>query len=99
MGKVLVPFVFVFSPSMLIMVEGFTMESFLLATFGTIVGITALAAAFSGYLIAPLWRSERAVLAVAAMLLVAPELTITLVGLALFAPVALRPFVMARLSA
>jgi len=92
MGKVLVPFVFVFSPSMLIMVEGFTMESFLLATFGTIVGITALAAAFSGYLIAPLWRSERAVLAVAAMLLVAPELTTTLIGLALLAPVALRPF-------
>jgi TRAP transporter 4TM/12TM fusion protein len=53
MGKVLVPFVFVFSPSMLIMVEGFTIESFMLATFGTILGITALSAAFSGWLLGP----------------------------------------------
>ncbi len=98
MGKVLVPFVFVFSPSMLIMVEGFTMESFLLATFGTIAGITALAAAFSGYLMVPLWRSERAILAVAAILLVAPELTTTIVGLGLFVPVLLRPYLLARLS-
>lgn len=98
MGKVLVPFVFVFSPSMLIMVENFSVESLLLATFGTIAGITALAAAFSGYLLVPLWRSERAVLAVAAILLVAPELTTTLIGLALMAPVALRPYVMTRLS-
>ncbi|HUE47524.1 MAG TPA: TRAP transporter permease [Aestuariivirgaceae bacterium] len=91
MGKVLVPFVFVFSPSMLIMVEGFTIESFLLATLGTILGITALSAAFSGWLLGPLWRTERAMLAVAAILLVAPELTTTLIGIALFAPVALRP--------
>jgi TRAP transporter 4TM/12TM fusion protein len=91
MGKVLVPFVFVFSPSMLIMVEGFTIESFMLATFGTILGITALSAAFSGWLLGPLWRIERAMLAVAAILLVAPELTTTLIGIALFAPVALRP--------
>ena len=98
MGKVLVPFVFVFSPSMLIMVEGFTIESFLLATFGTILGITALSAAFSGWLLGPLWRSERAMLAVAAILLVAPELTTTLIGIALFAPVALRPVLVARLA-
>jgi TRAP-type uncharacterized transport system fused permease subunit len=83
---------------MLIMVEGFTIESFLLATSGTILGITALAAAFSGYLNGPLWRSERAMLAVAAILLVAPELTTTLIGIALFTPVALRPFLLARLS-
>jgi TRAP transporter 4TM/12TM fusion protein len=98
MGKVLVPFVFVFSPSMLIMVEGFSIESFLLATCGTILGITALSAAFSGFLLGPLWRSERAMLAVAAILLVAPELTTTLIGIALFAPVALRPVFAARLA-
>jgi TRAP-type uncharacterized transport system fused permease subunit len=98
MGKVLVPFVFVFSPSMLIMVEGFSIESFILATCGTVIGITALAAAFSGYLIGPLWRTERIVLAFAAILLVAPELTTTLIGLGLFAPVAARPLLLARLS-
>jgi TRAP transporter 4TM/12TM fusion protein len=98
MGKVLVPFVFVFQPSMLIMVEGFSIESFMLATCGTILGITALSAAFSGYLLGTLWRAERAMLAVAAILLVAPELTTTLVGIALFAPVALRPVLVARLA-
>ena len=98
MGKVLVPFVFVFSPSMLIMVEGFSIESFMLATCGSVIGITALAAAFSGYLIGPLWRTERIVLAFAAILLVAPELTTTLIGLGLFAPVAARPLLLARLS-
>lgn len=95
MGKILVPFVFVFSPSLLIMVDDFSLQSFILATGGTLLGIAALAAAFSGYLFGFLWSIERAILAVAAILLVAPELTTTVVGIALFAPVALRPMVMA----
>jgi TRAP transporter 4TM/12TM fusion protein len=90
MGKVLVPFVFVFAPSMLIVVEDFSWESFVLATFGCIVGITALSAAFGGYLLGPLYRIERLLLGLAAILLVAPELTTTLVGLAVLVPVAAR---------
>jgi TRAP-type uncharacterized transport system fused permease subunit len=95
MGKVLVPFVFVFSPSMLIVVDNFSMESFVLAVSGTVVGITALSAAFSGYLVGPIYWLERLILAFAAILLVAPELTTTLVGLALLAPVLLRPLFLA----
>jgi TRAP transporter 4TM/12TM fusion protein len=100
MGKVLVPFVFVFSPSLLIVVPDFSLQSFLLAFGGLLVGIVALSAAFSGYLTGPLYWGERLVLAFAAILLVAPELTTTLIGLALMAPIALRPFVFAgpRLS-
>ncbi len=93
MGKVLVPFVFAFSPSLLLVVDGFTWESFFLALGGTMVGIVALSAAFSGWLTGPLYWFERLVLAFAAILLVAPELTTTIIGLLLFVPILARPLV------
>jgi TRAP transporter 4TM/12TM fusion protein len=93
MGKVLVPFVFVFSPSMLIVVQDFSLESFLLATFGCLAGITALSAAFSAYLLGPLYWIERILLGVAAILLVAPEMTTTLIGMAILVPIAVRSIV------
>ena len=82
MGKALVPFVFVFAPSLLLVTEGFTWNAFALAFTGTIIGITALSAAFAGWLAGPLYTVERWVLACAAMLLVAPELVSTLIGTA-----------------
>jgi TRAP transporter 4TM/12TM fusion protein len=94
MGKILVPFVFVFSPSLLLVVDDFSWADFALALFGCVAGITALSAAFSGYLTGRLYAVERIVLGGAAILLVAPELTTTLVGSALVVPVALRPFLM-----
>jgi TRAP transporter 4TM/12TM fusion protein len=96
MGKVMVPFVFVFSPSILIVTQDFTWESFALAVTGLLIGIWMLSAAISGWLFAPLWRIERSVLAVSALLLVAPSLTVTVIGLALSAPVFLRQVVVAR---
>ena len=93
MGKALVPFVFVFSPSMLIMVQDFSLNEFILATGGCILGITALSAAFSDYLLGRLFWWERILLAFAALLLVAPELTTTIIGIAIFLPIALRPLV------
>jgi TRAP transporter 4TM/12TM fusion protein len=90
MGKVLVPFVFVFSPSMLLVVDGFTWGEFWLATLGAMAGIWVLSAAFSDWLMGPLYAVERALLAVAAILLVAPSLVPTLIGLAIVAPIAAR---------
>lgn len=90
MGKALVPFVFAFSPSLLLVVPGFTWSEFALALFGAMAGIYALSAAFSGWLIAPVLAYERALLAVAAVLLVAPDLAATAVGCLLIAPVLLR---------
>ncbi|MEW9805356.1 TRAP transporter permease [Mesorhizobium sp. ZMM04-5] len=86
-GKILVPFVFVFSPSMLIVVKDFSWQSFFLATGGAVLGITALSAAFSAYFVGPLNAAMRVVLVIAAMLLVAPELYSTLIGAALIAAV------------
>jgi TRAP-type uncharacterized transport system fused permease subunit len=93
MGKVLVPFVFVFSPSLLIVVADFTWSAFALALYGCVAGIVALSAAFAGWLLGPVYRLERPVLGVAAILLVAPELTTTLIGTALLVAVAVRQIV------
>lgn len=92
MGKVMVPFVFAFSPSMLIMVQGFSLYEFILSFYGCALGIVALSAAFSDYLLDRLWWWERALLVAAALLLIAPELTTTIIGTLLFLPVLLRPF-------
>jgi TRAP transporter 4TM/12TM fusion protein len=89
-GKVLVPFVFVFSPSLLIMVEGFSLANFFLGLFGAVTGILCLSAAFAGYLLVDTRPWERVLLTVAALLLVAPELYSTLIGVALALPVLAR---------
>lgn len=93
MGKVMVPFVFVFSPSMLIMVQNFSWSEFALAVYGCSLGIIALSAAFSDYLLDRLWWWERILLAFAAVLLVAPEINTTIVGTAIFLPILLRPLI------
>jgi TRAP-type uncharacterized transport system fused permease subunit len=49
-----------------------------------------MSAAISGWLFAPLWRTERLLLALAAILLVAPDWTVTLLGLTIAAPVVIR---------
>ena len=94
MGKVLVPFVFVFSPSLLIVVPDFTLQAFALALIGCLLGIGFLSAAFSGYLLGHLWAIERILLGIASILMITPELTSTLVGLALAVPILLRPLLM-----
>ncbi len=90
MGKALVPFVFAFQPALLIVTDGFTWEAFALAFSGAALGIWVLASAVSSWLFAPLHWYERAVLVLAALLLVAPNLTATAVGLGLVAPIAAR---------
>ena len=92
LGKVLVPFVFVFSPSLLLVAKGFTWSDFSLAFVGCIAGITCLGAAITGWLMTRTLVWERVLLAVAALLLVAPELYSSLLGGALVMPVLIRQF-------
>ena len=90
------PFVFVFSPSLLLVAKGFTWGDFALTFFGCVVGIVALAAALSGYLLAEMRRWERLVLTAAALLLIAPGLLPTALGLALCVPVVLSQWAASR---
>lgn len=96
MGKALVPFMFVFSPSLLLVTDGFTMQSFLLAFTGAVLGIVSLSAAITNWLLAPLARIERVLLSIAALLLIAPELISTLIGAGILGAVTLRQWLSRR---
>lgn len=90
LAKALVPFVFVYGPAMLIVTKGFTWGSFLEITIACAVGVIMLAAALTGYGLARMTKAEQVWLAVAAVLVMSPSRTATLVGLAMSIPVLLR---------
>ena len=87
LAKVLVPFVFVFSPSLLLVAKGFTWADFAITFTGCVLGIVALAAALSGYLLTVMKGWERALCAIGALCLIAPGLKISLLGVAIMFPV------------
>ncbi len=87
MAKALVPFVFVFSPSLLLVAKGFTWADFTITFVGCVLGITLLAAALSRYLMVEMTRFEQALCVSAALLLIAPGLVPTLIGAAMAVPV------------
>ncbi|MBK8070860.1 MAG: TRAP transporter permease [Ramlibacter sp.] len=87
MAKVLVPFVFVFSPSLLLVAKGFTWFEFCVTFTGCVLGITVLAAALSRFFLVEMKRWEQLLCIAAALLLIAPGLIVTLVGAALTLPV------------
>jgi TRAP transporter 4TM/12TM fusion protein len=89
-GKALVPFVFVFAPSMLLVAEGFSWEEFFVAFGGCVLGITMLAAAFSKYMFVRMHVWEIATCVVAAVLMIAPGSVSTLIGIAMVMPVLVR---------
>jgi len=86
-AKALVPFVFVFSPSLLIVVPGFSWFDFTTAFAGCIVSITFLGAALSAFLLVRLSPWERLLIAVAAVPAMASGLMPVLASLALSLPV------------
>jgi TRAP-type uncharacterized transport system fused permease subunit len=98
LGKVLVPFVFVFSPSMLIMAPGFTWTELVGSTASCIASITFLSAAFAGWFLAPLAMWERLLIALAALPMILATPTSVLAGLVIASPVLLRQ-VLARKAA
>jgi len=86
----IVPFMFIFEPALL-MINGWDQWHIsLLGFISASIGCISLAAGLHGYLFAPARLWECAVLVVAALLLIAPELVSSLVGLALLATIAVR---------
>ncbi|WP_315923953.1 TRAP transporter permease [Mesorhizobium sp. SP-1A] len=90
LGKALVPFVFVFSPSLLLVTKDFTVPDFLLAFFGCAFGIVCLGAALSRFMLVRTRAWENLLLVLAAFLMIAPEFYSTVLGVALVVPVLLR---------
>jgi TRAP transporter 4TM/12TM fusion protein len=98
MAKALVPFVFVFSPALLIVAKGFTYYDFAVTLLGCLFGIVVLAAALSRFMLVEMKRWEQLLCLAAAVLLIAPGLAVSLVGVALVVPVLVRHIAARRLA-
>ena len=86
-AKALVPLVFVYAPSLLIVVEGFSLHEFIIAFSGCIAGVFLIGAAFTGYLVAVMPSWQRWLLGIAALFFFAPGIPSGGIGLVLAAPV------------
>jgi TRAP-type uncharacterized transport system fused permease subunit len=86
MAKALVPFVFVYSPAMLLVTKEFTWPAFFETAVGCMVGIFMLAVALTGFGLARLPKWERLWLGAMSILVITPSRTATLLGLALALP-------------
>jgi TRAP-type uncharacterized transport system fused permease subunit len=90
LAKALVPFVFVYSPSMLLVTKDFTWSEFVETTAGCAVGVAMLAVALTGYGLARMANFERLWLGAASVLVISPSRSATLIGLAMAVPVLVR---------
>ena len=89
LGKALVPFIFVFSPALLIVTKGFTWSAFVVVFTACIFSILLLAAALSRFLLVEMKTWERALTVVAALVMIAPGVKMLLLGIALASPMLL----------
>ncbi|MBY4675577.1 TRAP transporter permease [Marinobacterium arenosum] len=96
-AKIMMPFVFVYSPAMLIVLDDyFTWYEYLLTTLSCGLGIVVFGIAISGYFLRTLPVLFRAMTVGAAMMLVTPGLDSDLYGLVLLVPVVAQQLLMRR---
>jgi len=88
LGKLVVPMVFVYAPTMLIMLpEHFTLLSFLQVSISCAIGIFIVATAIVGYLLTPLPSVWRMWCAATGLLMVAPATRSDLIALVMLIPI------------
>jgi TRAP transporter 4TM/12TM fusion protein len=85
-AKALVPFVFVYSPSLLLITNDFDLIKLVVTVLGALMGIGLIGIAFTGYWIKPLKTFDQWFLGLAALLFVAPGLNSMIVGLIAISP-------------
>lgn len=86
-AKALVPMVFVYAPSLLLVVDGFTWNEFFVALSGCIVGIIMIGTAFTGYFFTNMMTWHRWLLGFSSLFVFAPSLSSSAIGLCLASPV------------
>lgn len=91
-AKALVPFVFMYAPSMLLVVGEFDWNEFLIATIGCAVGVVMMGAALTGYFVANIAQWQRWLLGAAAVLVIAPGIRSGMIGLAMAFPIMLLQY-------
>ena len=85
-GKLMVPMVFVYAPTMLIVIpEHYSLVSFLHVSISCALGVFTIATVVAAYFLAPLTGLWRFITLIAGLLLVAPSWESDLVGLAILA--------------
>ncbi|SLN10599.1 Sialic acid TRAP transporter permease protein SiaT [Roseovarius litorisediminis] len=100
LGKLMVPMVFVYAPTMLIVLpEYFTLTSFLQVSLTCGLGIFVIATAVSGFFLMRLSGLWRLSMVVGGVLLVAPSLTSDLLALVVIAPAVLFQIMAQRRTA
>ena len=88
-AKALVPFIFVYSPALLLVADGFTWTAFTITLAGAMIGISLIGMSFAGYFLAPLSSRQRWWVGLVSLLFIAPGLETMGIGILLFAPVLL----------
>ena len=95
-AKALVPFMFVYSPSLLLVVQDFSWLEFFLTLISAICGIGLLAAAFTGFALTWLNKYQRWWLALCAIIFVAPGFKSLIVGVIFSSPIILMQILKVR---
>jgi TRAP transporter 4TM/12TM fusion protein len=90
----IVPFMFVYEPALLMIGPWYVTA---LAFASAVIGVMTLAASLHGYLLGALSMWQRVVLFVPAILLIAPELISSIIGLALLAAIAINQGLLKRM--
>jgi TRAP transporter 4TM/12TM fusion protein len=91
-AKALVPFVFVYSPALLLVADGFTWWLFTVTLVGAMLGIASLGVAFSGYFVTSLKNWERWWVAIVSFFFIAPGLVTMAMGIVLMLPILFLQF-------
>jgi TRAP-type uncharacterized transport system fused permease subunit len=78
LAKATVPFVFAYSPAMLIMVDGFTWGD---------IGVLVLGIGMTGYAFTHMGLASQTILVISALLMISPNVPMTLAGVVLALPV------------
>ena len=93
LGKLVVPMVFVYAPTMLIMLpEHFTLASFLHVSISCAFGIFIVASAIVGFFMTPIGAGFRILLAITGLMMVAPGTRSDIVSILIVTPLLLWKF-------
>jgi TRAP-type uncharacterized transport system fused permease subunit len=95
-AKATVPFVFAYAPVMLIMVDDFTLGSFLFVTFTCALGVLVLGLGLTGYAFTHMGIGSQIGLVLAALMTISPSGPLTAVGVVIAAPILAWNFVRSR---
>ena len=91
-AKALVPFVFVYSPSLLLIAGEFETNQLMITLIGTLIGIALIGIAFTGYWFRPLMKYEQIIIGIGSLFFVAPGIKSMIIGLAFILPMLFLQF-------